>query len=163
MRRWERIVDRLVMEAIGDGDVSHLPGAGKPLGLEDDPHTPADMRVAHKIMADNDVIPEWIAAGKALESMEQALRNCALQRAANYSKALSSARQQGSRSNVEHIQSQWQQFRQDFAERIRRYNREVLLYNLKLPAGLPRKQVLISDTLLESALEQGQAQASERA
>ena len=52
MDRWARIVDHLLGEVIGNGDISDLPGAGKPLPLPNDSHTPPDQRAAFKIMQD---------------------------------------------------------------------------------------------------------------
>ena len=74
MNRWKKAVDHLVEDLIGDGDVSHLPGAGRPLQLGDDKHTPAELRAAHKIMQDHDVVPDWMTFGKSLEEMEHKLR-----------------------------------------------------------------------------------------
>ena len=74
MDRWARIVDHMLFEVIGDGDVSDLPGAGKRLTLADDSHTPADQRAAFKIMQDNEVAPDWMALAKSLEQSEAQIR-----------------------------------------------------------------------------------------
>ena len=71
MKRWETLVDKMVREVIGDGNVSHLPGAGKPLDLGLDENTPADQRLVHKILKDHDIAPEWMMRGKALEQIEE--------------------------------------------------------------------------------------------
>ncbi len=39
MKKWQDIVNQLVKDVIGDGDISHLPGAGRPLQLQDKSHT----------------------------------------------------------------------------------------------------------------------------
>ena len=75
MKKWERIVDRQVADAIGDGDVSHLSGAGKKLALPDDSRTPDELRAAFKIMRDHNVMPEWLATGARLEQAEGKLRS----------------------------------------------------------------------------------------
>ena len=84
MKRWKDSVDRQLQDTIGDGDISHLPGAGKPLKLRDESLTPAEFRVAHKIMGDHEMIPDWIAAGRLLEQLEARLRQQLKHRAARY-------------------------------------------------------------------------------
>ena len=74
MKKWQDIVDQLVKDVVGDGDISHLPGAGRPLQLQDESHTPTELRAAHKIMNDNNVLPDWVAAGRALDQLEEKLR-----------------------------------------------------------------------------------------
>ena len=153
LSRWQRKVDQGVSEIIGDGDVSHLPGAGKPLPL-DDPHVPPDMRAAYKIMADNDVAPDWIAAGKALDSTARQLQEQLAARASRYLQELQSARAHGDVARQTRIDGRWRRFCDDYRERVEKYNREALTYNLKLPAGLPRRQQLRADYQIAKALEE---------
>ena len=55
MKRWESFIDEQIKRAIGDGDMHHLPGAGMPLNLDaDDTNVPEELRMAYKIMQDND-------------------------------------------------------------------------------------------------------------
>ena len=139
MNRWERIVDKLVTDIIGDGDVSHLPGAGKRLNLKNNSATPGEWRAAMKIMEDHHVMPDWIASGKALEEKEAKLRNQINSRARRYLRE-SSVTQMGDASlNREQIDSSWRSYIEDFRELTERYNRDLLIYNLKLPKGIPHK------------------------
>ena len=150
MKKWERIVDRLVSDIIGDGDVSHLPYAGKKLPLKDDSSTPAELRAAFKIMEDHNVTPEWIEAGARLEQMESALRGQVEMRARQYQRRW--ARAEGTIADAARIESEWSRYREQFLERVERYNREVLIYNLTLPRGIPHRQILRGEPLLEQAL-----------
>ncbi len=145
MDRWRRIVDHLLGEVIGDGDISHLPGAGKPLQLDDDPHTPGDQRAALKIMQDHNVSPEWIAAGKALEQNEERL----------LSEIAAIARRYKDASNGEYynVPTTWSKFLLKFRAKIERHNRQVLLYNLKAPKGIQHKRILDCDALIARALQ----------
>ena len=118
--RWEKAVDRQLADIIGDGDISHLPGAGEKLDLNDNSNTPSEWRLAVKIMRDHNVAPEWIEAGKRLEAQEEKLRDQAESRARQYqsdrNRAPASA---GSQSNIE---SSWRRFRETFKERVASYN-----------------------------------------
>ena len=46
----ELIAERRIAEAIANGDLDDLPGAGRPLELDDDPLVPEELRMAHRIL-----------------------------------------------------------------------------------------------------------------
>ena len=152
MKKWERIVDRLITESIGDGDVSHLPGAGKKLSLKDDSSTPEELRAAFKIMEDHNVAPAWIAAGVRLEQMETTLRSQIEMRTRQHLRDLRKARAEGTSRHATNAEAKWNHYREQFLERVERYNREVLVYNLTLPSGIPHRQTLRGEPLIEQAL-----------
>lgn len=149
MDRWTRIVDNLIGEIIGDGDISHLPGAGKPLVLHDDCHTPSDQRAAFKILQDHEVLPAWIASGKSLELNEARLRKEVEARALRYLNTMRSAKS----VQIRTIEAGWSRYMVDFFERVERHNRDVLIQNLKVPSGIPHQAILNGDILLKHALK----------
>lgn len=153
MKKWERIVDRQVADAIGDGDVSHLSGAGKQLALPDDSRTPDELRAAFKIMGDHNVMPEWIAAGKRLEQAEATLRSQIQTAARQYRRRLCSVRAESKQAMQDSAERNWKRKREAYLESVDRYNREVLAYNLTLPRGIPHKPLLRGETLIKQALE----------
>ena len=152
LSRWDRIVDQGARQLIGDGDVSHLPGAGKRLPLDDE-HVPREMRAAYKIMADNEVVPDWIAAGKALSTQERKLRKRLNARARRFRQDIESAQSRDENHRQARIEANWRRFAVEFEQEIERFNREALVYNLKLPPSLPKRQHLRADKLLKRALK----------
>lgn len=150
MNKWERIADQLINEAIGDGNVSHLPGAGKRLPSIDERHTPSEWRAAFKMMEDHNVMPEWIAAGKRLEQLETALRTQINSRAQQHRQKL--ARAEATSHGAAAGDSDWIRYRARFLERVERYNREALVHNLTLPSGIPHRPILRGEALIEQAL-----------
>jgi len=54
------ISDRKIQEAQEEGLFDNLPGAGKPLDLDDDLHVPPHLRAGHRILKNANVPPEWI-------------------------------------------------------------------------------------------------------
>ena len=55
----EWIAERRIAEAVSQGELDNLPGAGRPLELGDDALVPEDMRIAHRILKNADVpLPE---------------------------------------------------------------------------------------------------------
>lgn len=51
------IVERRIAEAMARGEFDRLPGAGKPLALDDDPLVPEEMRVAYRILKNAGFVP----------------------------------------------------------------------------------------------------------
>ena len=148
-----RALDYQIGDIIGDGDISHLPGAGKPLRLDDNPHTPSDQRAAQKIMQDHNVTPDWVAAGKALEQNEAKLLATIDERAKAYVAALRAAAPPSQR---EYARQSWSRFQGRLEKAIDKHNRAALDYNLKAPPGIPHKLGLNADALLERALRQAE-------
>ena len=129
--RWQTLMDELARLAIGDGRADHLPGAGKPLSLDEDPNTPGDMRMAFKIMRDNDIAPDWIASGKALE-----LAATSIQAALEQLLAVPAGERQT---------AAWQRRLEELRERVREHNNDVLSFNLKVPSGIRHRRQIDLD------------------
>lgn len=68
MSSTEDLVENQILKAQQEGKFDNLPGAGKPLQLEENPFEPADMRMAYKILKDNDFAPFWIELGKEIDA-----------------------------------------------------------------------------------------------
>lgn len=62
--------DELIRRAIGDG--ANLPNSGKRLSL-DDPYTPDDMQLAHKMLKESGFVPSWIADSRELDDLRESL------------------------------------------------------------------------------------------
>ena len=62
------IAEQRIREACERGAFDSLPGAGKPLELEDDSHIPEDLRMAYKLLKNAGYVPEEVLDRKeALE------------------------------------------------------------------------------------------------
>jgi hypothetical protein len=70
---FERIIEERIMRSQKSGDFDNLPGAGKPLELEDDRHIPEDLRLAHKILKNADCVPPEIEIKREIRQMEDLL------------------------------------------------------------------------------------------
>ncbi|HWQ74813.1 MAG TPA: DUF1992 domain-containing protein [Syntrophomonas sp.] len=68
------LVEEQIRKARERGDFDNLAGAGKPLDLEENPFEPAEMRMAFKILKDNDFAPYWIELGKEIDAALEKLR-----------------------------------------------------------------------------------------
>jgi len=72
------LVEEQIRKAQQRGDFDNLAGAGKPLDLEENPFEPVEMRMAFKILKENDFAPYWIELGKeidvAMEKLQQEIQ-----------------------------------------------------------------------------------------
>ena len=118
MRGWQSEIDREIERALQDAD--QLPGVGKPLDLRKDENIPDDMRMAFKVLAENDLAPAWIMSAKALEKSERSIRNMLKRGAADY--------KSGKFANADIT---WNSVQRKARKRAEKYNREVLTHNLK--------------------------------
>jgi len=58
---WTALVaDRKIKEAMDAGEFDDLAGKGEPLVIEEDPFTPVEMRVAHRLLKNANALPQWI-------------------------------------------------------------------------------------------------------
>jgi len=62
------LVEEQIRKARERGDFDNLAGAGKPIDLEENPFEPAEMRMAYKILKENDFAPYWIELGKEIDT-----------------------------------------------------------------------------------------------
>jgi hypothetical protein len=70
---FQKIAERRILEAIGEGALDDLPGAGQPLEFEDDSHVPEDLRVAYKILKNAGFVPKEVALRKEIIQAEDLL------------------------------------------------------------------------------------------
>ncbi|HBS59492.1 MAG TPA: DUF1992 domain-containing protein [Firmicutes bacterium] len=68
-----KIAERKIQEAIENGDLDNLPGAGKPLKLETDFHVPEDLRATYGILRQAGVLPEELDLQQAIAKLEEML------------------------------------------------------------------------------------------
>lgn len=119
------LIDEQIQDAMRKGHFADLPGTGKPLNLEDDAHTPEHLRMAHKLMRDNNLTPDWIAEGRELDAARERLL-ASIQKAGR-----------GGQTTLAALR-----------EATKKYNSQVLSYNLKVPKGVVHKRHLDFDAEL---------------
>ncbi len=83
MDSWQSLIDRQINHARENGDLSNLPGEGKPLKF-DDQNTPDHLRMAYKILRENDLAPDWMMQSKELDEKRALLLHDLRQAAAKY-------------------------------------------------------------------------------
>jgi hypothetical protein len=71
------LVEQRLEEAVSRGELSNLPGEGRPLELDDDPLVPEELRAAYRILKNAGLVPPEV---EALSARSKALRKLALLR-----------------------------------------------------------------------------------
>ena len=70
---FQRIAEKRIREALENGTFDNLPGAGKPLNLEQDSHIPEDLRIAYKVLKNAGFVPPEVALQKEIVTIEELL------------------------------------------------------------------------------------------
>ncbi|MEL6150728.1 MAG: DnaJ family domain-containing protein [Chloroflexota bacterium] len=134
-------IEQAIRQAMRDGLFDSLPGAGKPLNLsgEDDANTPNDMRLAYKIMKDNDIAPEWMMLSDILEQQQKKI-HYELQRGLRaYRGALHDAERDGDLGRRHRANRTWERLLGTFEEVVAQYNQNILTYNIKVPTMIAKR------------------------
>ena len=69
-RTTDRIGERRILDAIEAGEFDNLPGAGRPLVLDDDALVPEGLRAAYRVMKNAGVVPEEVGLKRSISQLE---------------------------------------------------------------------------------------------
>ena len=70
---FERIAEQKIREAIAGGEFDNLPGAGRPIDLEEYFRTPETLRMAYSILKSANCLPEELELMKEIASLDRAV------------------------------------------------------------------------------------------
>lgn len=73
MRAWDAIVEAKIAQAQEAGAFDDLPGAGKPLDLDDDRLVPEDVRAAYRILKNAGYVPAELIERKEAADLRRLL------------------------------------------------------------------------------------------
>lgn len=117
-RTYESLIDQQVREAEAAGKLSNLPGAGRPLNLDDDKGVPEELRVGFRMLKSAGYAPPWIELQKSIRE-ELAALEAWLARANGRWPALGPT----DRANL----------RAEHEQKLRDLNKQIAAYNLTAP------------------------------
>ena len=69
-----RIAEEKIRDAIARGEFDNLPGAGRPLVLDDDAMVPEELRVAYRLLKNAHLLPPEIELRKEILTLRDLLR-----------------------------------------------------------------------------------------
>jgi hypothetical protein len=155
LAKWQTFIDEKIQELIGDGDMSSHPMAGKPLKLDEDSHVPEDMRLAYRMMKDNDAVPAWMALGFTLRDRHDKILRRLEQYARDFALRKQEALKAGSFVNLRAAEDRWESAIRQLKVDIARYNGELLNFNLQVPPSIGQR-VPLSEAIIEAALKRAE-------
>jgi hypothetical protein len=117
-RTFHSLVDQRIAAAEAAGAFRDLPGAGKPLKLDDDATVPAEERAAFRLLKNAGFAPPWIELQKEIRTEQEALNHWLMQQQQHWS-TLDEATQE--------------RLRADYRRRLVALNRQISSYNLMAP------------------------------
>lgn len=130
---WRNLVEQRIQDGIERGLFDNLPGAGKPLNLDDDAFVPEEMRMAFRLLRSNGLAPLWVELNKEIRDDLARLERFRMQ-----------VRERAPRTNtiqIEHL-------RNEYAGRVHEINGKILNYNILAPSS----QVHLGTLILEDEL-----------
>jgi DnaJ family protein C protein 28 len=127
-------IEEHIRKAIEEGKFDNLPGKGKPLQLEENPHEDPEWRLANHLLHTGGFNPPWIENLREIEIEADAART-GLSRAWNWRKSALA----GNQSPV-YVEAEWARAQASFREKITTLNKRIFDYNLQTPSD--RFQIL---------------------
>lgn len=122
----EIIAERKIEEAMEQGAFDNLPGAGKPLPLDEEWFVPPEMRPAIRLLKSAGVLPDWLERAREIERLREA---CAqLWRIAEFE--YPHARSRGAEQFQHWHMETWARLEQ----KMRQVNSQILAYNCTAPS-----------------------------
>lgn len=67
----ELLAEQKISEAVSRGEFENLPGAGRPLELDDDPLVPEELRAAYRLLKNAGFVPPELEARNEIASLER--------------------------------------------------------------------------------------------
>jgi hypothetical protein len=72
----EKLIDKMIQEAISRGEFDNLEGKGKPLDLDPYFSTPEDVRMGYSVLKSNKFVPEEVDRLREIGELKESLRTC---------------------------------------------------------------------------------------
>jgi hypothetical protein len=67
----DSLAEQKIQEAVSRGELDDLPGAGRPLALEDDALVPEDLRVAYRLLKNAGFVPPEVETFSQIAQLER--------------------------------------------------------------------------------------------
>ena len=128
LNEWQDLITEQLDEAAANGAFENLPGKGQPLRLDRFPNEPDDMRMANKLLKDNNLSPSWIGDRKELLAEIESLRTEMERRWEQ-----TCAGVQAAGSEREAFARSWRRSVRDWEARVDKLNRRIVSLNISLP------------------------------
>ena len=120
-------IEEIIRQAMEEGAFDDLPGKGKPLQLDQNPHQDPEWRAAHHILKNGGFTLPWIESLREIEVASQDAR-ANLERSWKWYQGKLEKGIEDRLLNVE-----WERSVETFQEQIAAINKKIRTYNLQVP------------------------------
>ncbi len=69
----DELAERRILESLARGELDDLPGAGRPLDLDDDTLVPPELRVAYRILKNAGYLPPEVGVRREIRAVDELL------------------------------------------------------------------------------------------
>ncbi len=127
-------IEEHIRKAIEEGQFDNLPGKGKPLKLDENPHEDPEWRLAHTMLKNSGFSLPWIETRREIEE--------ALEKSASdlYIAWARRGQEMLRHPAFESVQDEWQRAAAAYQQQVAEINKKILVYNLQAPS--PRFHLL---------------------
>jgi DnaJ family protein C protein 28 len=146
-------IDEIIRRAMEEGQFDDLPGKGKPLNLDDDPHADPAWRAAHSVLKSGGFSLPWIETRREIEAdIDESL--AALKRAWSLRlRSVQAWRVEKLDGPVDPgwVEAEWGRAQAAFRERVEALNKHIRAYNLEVPSPAFQRQLIQAEHEIECA------------
>lgn len=126
-----------------EGAFDNLPGAGRPLALDENPYLDSGWQLAYHLLKENDFAPDFIERRQAIEQQLAAAREMLTRSWAWRKKELDGG------AEAAWVEGQWRAAKARFEEQVLELNKRIRDYNLSVPQPVFERGLVFLDKELK--------------
>jgi DnaJ family protein C protein 28 len=148
MDKRSRSLDEQIRRAIEEGQFDDLPGKGKPLDLNQNPHEDPSWRMAFNMLRSSGHTLPWIETRKDIETAFEGVLKSLTRSWTWRNLALEDNQPYGL------IEDEWQRALKAFRDKIDDLNKRIFDYNLEVPSDQFKRRFIDLDREVEKIISQ---------
>ncbi|MBC7527727.1 MAG: DUF1992 domain-containing protein [Chthonomonadaceae bacterium] len=150
-----KIAERKIQEAMDEGVFENLPGNGKPIVFDEDPLTPAHLRMANRVLKNAGVLPEWMQVQRELAQDRADLETFRVRALEEHAKRFPRPKSLPETHSEVTAFHEWHSLiRTGFLKRVKNVNTGVLKLSLVAPFSIPSQSSFkIEETMRQFDLQ----------
>ncbi len=142
-------IEEIIRQAMQEGKFDDLPGKGKPLNLDQNPHEDPEWRVAHHLLKSGGYSLPWIEHLSEIHNNLQQARE-SLERAWNWHKT-----EKEKNSQDDSDMGEWLTAVEQFKYQAQKINGQIRSYNLEVPNPSFQIPLVEIDQEIEQVMKKG--------